>query len=65
MPALAGSGSGSDGWQMLFRSPVRPLLPAAHSPIRPPMSPMPGTWQTPPVLAAAVAAPAVRPLAPG
>src|SRR6266487_5396040 len=64
MPAVAGSGSGGDGWQMLFRSPVRPL-PAAHNPIRPPMSPMPGTWQTPPEVTVAAAVLAVNPLTSG
>ncbi len=33
---------------MLFRPPMIPLEPAAHSPTSPPMSPIPGTWQTPP-----------------
>ena len=53
MPPVACSGCGSDGSQMLFRSPTIPLEPAAHSPTRPPMSPMPGTWHTPPGLGAA------------
>ncbi|MGH3180549.1 MAG: hypothetical protein ACRDOE_01355 [Streptosporangiaceae bacterium] len=48
MPPVACSGCGSDGSQMLFRSPTIPLEPELHSPTRPPMSPMPGTWQTPP-----------------
>src|SRR6201986_2528214 len=48
MPPVACSGCGSDGVQMLFRSPTIPLEPWLHSPTRPPMSPMPGTWQTPP-----------------
>jgi hypothetical protein len=48
MPPVACSGCGSDGWQMLFRLPTIPLEPWLHSPTRPPMSPMPGTWQTPP-----------------
>src|SRR5580698_7762263 len=43
MPESAGSGSGSDGEQMLFRSPTRPAWPALQSPTSPPMSPMPGT----------------------
>src|SRR5260370_37021379 len=48
MPDAAGSGSGSEGWQMLFRSPDRPELPSEQNPNRPPMSPIPGTEQTPP-----------------
>src|SRR5581483_8289489 len=48
MPPVACSGCGSEGVQMLFRSPLRPLEPALHRPTRPPMSPMPGTWHTPP-----------------
>src|SRR5215467_4818929 len=48
MPPVAGSGVGTEGWQMLFRSPMIPLEPCAQNPIRPPMSPMPGTEQTPP-----------------
>src|SRR6201986_749042 len=48
MPPVACSGCGSAGWQMLFRSPTIPLEPWLHRPTRPPMSPMPGTWQTPP-----------------
>src|SRR5450755_786733 len=55
MPAVAGSGSGSEGWQMLFRSPVRPLVPIEQNPSSPPMSPMPGTEQTPPLAAVPVA----------
>src|SRR5215831_3699669 len=65
MPPVAGSGVGTEGWQMLFRSPMIPLEPCAQNPIRPPMSPMPGTEQTPPEgavtaagTAAATAAPA-------
>src|ERR1700735_2570742 len=34
MPESAGSGSGSDGEQMLFRSPVSPEGPSEHSPIQ-------------------------------
>src|SRR5260370_15492568 len=48
IPELAGSGSGSEGWQMLFSWPVRPELPSEHRPSRPPMSPMPGTEHRPP-----------------
>ena len=48
MPELAGSGSGSDGWQMLFRSPLSPLWPSLQNPNSEPMSPMPGTEQAPP-----------------
>src|SRR5271166_5118030 len=48
MPPVACSGCGREGSQMLFRLPTIPLEPWAHSPTRPPMSPMPGTWQTPP-----------------
>src|SRR5215470_9881155 len=48
MPPVAGSGVGTDGWQMLFRSPTMPLDPDAQKPIRPPMSPIPGTEQMPP-----------------
>src|SRR5215472_15443301 len=33
---------------MLLRSPIRPLDPDVQKPSRPPMSPIPGTWQTPP-----------------
>src|SRR5260370_38335872 len=47
MPDAAGSGSGSEGWQMLFRSPDRPELPSEQNPNRPPMSPIPGTEQIP------------------
>src|ERR1700733_11175753 len=48
MPPVACSGWGRDGWQMLFRSPSTPLEPAEHRLIRLPMSPIPGTWHTPP-----------------
>src|SRR5262245_65860537 len=48
MPPVAGSGVGTEGWQMLLRSPMSPLEPWAQNPSRPPMSPMPGTEQTPP-----------------
>src|SRR5215470_7489089 len=48
MPPVAASGAGTDGWQTLLKSPIRPLDPAAQNPSRPPISPMPGTWQTPP-----------------
>src|SRR5215470_7538070 len=48
MPPVAGSGVGTDGWQMLFRSPTMPLDPDAQKPMRPPMSPIPGTEQMPP-----------------
>src|SRR5215472_6133811 len=48
IPPVAGSGVGTDGWQMLFRSPTMPLDPAAQKPNRPPMSPIPGTEQIPP-----------------
>src|SRR5689334_25286241 len=48
MPPVAGSGVGTDGWQMLFRSPTMPLEPCAQKPNRPPMSPIPGTLQIPP-----------------
>src|SRR5215471_4476014 len=48
MPALAGSGVGTEGWQMLFRSPLRPLEPSWQNPSSEPMSPIPGTPQTPP-----------------
>jgi len=41
-------GVGTDGWQMLFRSPTMPLDPAAQNPNRPPMSPIPATEQIPP-----------------
>ena len=51
IPPLAGSGAGMDGWQMLFRSPISPLEPALQKPSSPPMSPMPGTPQIPPVAA--------------
>jgi len=55
MPPVAGSGVGTEGWQMLLRSPMIPLEPCAQNPSRPPMSPMPGTEQTPPEGAVAVA----------
>jgi hypothetical protein len=48
MPPVAGSGCGSEGWQMLFRLPTRPLDPPEQNPSRPPMSPIPGTEQIPP-----------------
>src|SRR5690349_24188859 len=48
MPPVAGSGVGTDGWQMLLRSPTMPLEPCAQKPNRPPMSPIPGTLQIPP-----------------
>src|SRR5690349_2346408 len=48
MPPVACSGWGVEGWQMLLAAPISPLVPELHSPIRPPMSPMPGTWHTPP-----------------
>src|SRR5262249_53123318 len=48
IPPVAGSGVGTDGWQMLFRSPTMPLDPEAQKPNRPPMSPIPGTEQIPP-----------------
>ena len=48
IPPVAGSGVGTDGWQMLLRSPTIPLDPAVQKPSRPPMSPIPGTWQIPP-----------------
>ena len=51
IPELACSGSGSEGWQMLFKSPVRPLCPAVQNPSSDPMSPIPGTEQAPPVVA--------------
>src|SRR5947209_781234 len=47
MPPVACSGTGSEGSQMLLAAPRIPLVPELHSPIRPPMSPMPGTWHTP------------------
>src|SRR5579859_6079375 len=47
MPPVACSGDGTDGWQMLFRSPRRPLEPALQKPVRPPMSPRIGSWQGP------------------
>src|SRR6516165_8661421 len=47
-PPVAGSGVGTDGWQMLLRSPMIPLEPAWQKPNSPPMSPMPGTEQIPP-----------------
>ena len=47
MPPFAGSGAGTDGWQMLLRSPIRPLDPAVQKPSSPPMSPIPGTEQMP------------------
>src|ERR1039458_9276507 len=65
MPPAAGSGAGTDGWQMLLRSPIKPLDPALQKPSRPPMSPIPATEQMPveavrsaAVLAAAARAPA-------
>src|SRR5262249_61498818 len=48
IPPVAGSGVGTDGWQMLLRSPTIPLDPAVQKPSRPPMSPIPGTEQIPP-----------------
>ena len=48
IPPVAGSGVGTDGWQMLLRSPMIPLEPAWQKPNSPPMSPMPGTEQIPP-----------------
>src|SRR5580658_3913067 len=33
---------------MLFRSPTMPADPDEHSPTSPPISPIPGTWHTPP-----------------
>src|SRR5262249_61245281 len=48
MPPVAGSGVGTEGLQMLFRSPMIPLEPCAQNPISPPMSPIPGTEHTPP-----------------
>src|ERR1700690_4261335 len=50
MPLVAGSGWGSDGSQMLLRSPTRPLWPAEHRPNRLPMSPIPGTEHAPPAV---------------
>src|ERR1039458_9927577 len=47
MPPAAGSGAGTDGWQMLLRSPIKPLDPALQKPSRPPMSPIPGAEQMP------------------
>src|SRR5215470_8907635 len=65
IPPVAGSGAGTDGWQTLLRSPTRPLDPAAQNPSRPPISPMPGTWQTPPgALGAAGPASPVTPAGP-
>src|SRR5487761_1583388 len=62
MPPFAGSGCGSEGWQMLLRLPIRPLDPPEQKPSRPPMSPIPGTEQMPPAgTAAGVAAAGVRP----
>src|SRR5690242_5634448 len=55
MPALAGSGSGSDGVQMLLSAPGTPLEPSLQKPSSPPMSPMPGTEQMLPDGAAGVA----------
>src|SRR5258705_3230634 len=55
MPPVAGWGVGTEGWQMLLRSPMIPLEPCAQNPSRPPMSPMPGTEQTPPEGAVPVA----------
>src|SRR5262249_34736240 len=60
MPPVAGSGVGTEGWQMLVRSPRIPLEPAAQNPSRPPMSPMPGTEQTPPEGAVGAAGTAAR-----
>ena len=48
IPPVAGSGVGTEGWQMLLRSPMSPLEPCAQKPSRPPMSPIPGTEQMPP-----------------
>src|SRR5215831_14875092 len=48
IPPVAASGAGTDGWQTLLNAPIMPLDPAAQNPSRPPISPMPGTWQTPP-----------------
>src|SRR6516225_1399210 len=64
MPPVAGSGVGTEGWQMLLRSPMIPLEPWAQNPIRPPMSPMPGTEQTPPEGAVAAAGTAAATAAP-
>src|ERR1035438_9521022 len=47
MPPAAGAGAGTDGWQMLLRSPIKPLDPALQKPSRPPMSPIPATEQRP------------------
>src|SRR5262249_51606944 len=54
MPEVAGSGFGSEGWQMLFRSPVTP--PPWQRVSRLAMSPMPGTEQIPPEAAGCRAA---------
>src|SRR5689334_12000204 len=61
MPPVAGSGVGTEGWQTLLRAPMIPLEPCAQNPIRPPMSPMPGTEQTPPDGAAGAAVAAACP----
>src|SRR5262249_5275144 len=37
MPPVAGGGVGTEGLQMLFRSPMIPLEPCAQNPISPPM----------------------------
>src|SRR5262249_18362938 len=50
MPEVACSGLGTEGWQMLFRSPVTPP-PPWQKPIRLAMSPIPGTPQSPPGVA--------------
>src|SRR5450755_1380417 len=48
IPELAGSGSGRDGVQMLFREPVSPDVPSEQKPNSPPISPIPGTEHRPP-----------------
>src|ERR1700730_9499861 len=63
IPPVAGSGTGTDGWQMLLRSPISPLDPAWHNPNSPPMSPMPGTPQGP--VACGTVAAGGRPRGPG
>src|SRR5438477_12844832 len=47
MPDEACSGCGTEGVQMLLRSPIVPE-PALQKPNSPPMSPIPGTEQIPP-----------------
>src|SRR6185437_9140241 len=47
-PPEADSGCGTPGWHRLFREPAMPDWPREQNPSSPPMSPIPGTEQSPP-----------------